>query len=140
ELLEEGTLPTTRLVAVVGPGLRASRLVRCQPGADLSEICYRSLKPGPTVILSGSVLDGAQARWLGGKDRQVTVLPRSHTKPHRHWLEAARRRASRPGPRIATAAVGEAWGGLVPGMALLRALSVGDDEASAEPGSLSLVD
>ncbi|WP_248306593.1 Na(+)-translocating NADH-quinone reductase subunit A [Devosia sp. MC521] len=140
ELLEEGTLPTTRLVAVVGPGLRASRLVRCQPGADLSEICYRSLKPGPTVIFSGSVLDGAQARWLGEKDRQVTVLPRSDTKPQRHWLDAALRRASRPEPIIATAAVEEALGGFMPGMALLRALSVGDDEAAAELGALSLVE
>jgi Na+-transporting NADH:ubiquinone oxidoreductase subunit A len=139
-LLEEGILPATRLVAVVGPGLRASRLVRCQPGADLSEICYRSLKPGPTAILSGSVLDGVRARWLGEKDRQVTVLQHSDTKPQRHWLEAALRRASRPEPIIATAAVEEALGGFMPAMALLRALSVGDDEAAAELGALSLVE
>ena len=139
-LLAEGTLPATRLVAVAGPGLRASRLLRCQPGADLREICYRSVKPGPAAILSGSVLDGAQARWLGEKDRQVTVLQRPDMKPQRHWLEAALRRASRPEPIIATAAVEEALGGFMPGMALLRALAVGDDETAAELGALSLVE
>lgn len=138
-LLSDGHLPATRLVAVAGPGLRETRLVRCQPGADLRELCYAHMTPGPRVILSGSVLEGREARWLGFRDRQVTVLERHDPMP-RHWLEAALRRASRAEPIIATAAVEQALGGAMPGMALLRALSVGDDEAAAELGALSLLE
>ncbi len=140
ELLATGSLPITRLVSVAGPGMRETRLVRCQPGADLREICYKHSKPGQTVILSGSVVDGTPSRWLGYHDRQVTVLERSDATPRHHWLDAALRRASRPEPIIATAAVEQALGGLVPGMALLRALSVGDDEAAADLGVLSLLE
>ena len=139
-LLSEGHLPATRLVAVAGPGLRETRLVRCQPGADLRELCYAQMTPGPRVILSGSILEGREARWLGFRDRQVTVLERHDPKPPRHWLEAALRRASRAEPIIATAAVEQALGGAMPGMALLRALSVGDDEAAADLGALSLLE
>src|SRR5690606_3617976 len=39
-LLSEGQLPATRLISVAGPGLRETRLIRCQPGADLRELCY----------------------------------------------------------------------------------------------------
>jgi Na+-transporting NADH:ubiquinone oxidoreductase subunit A len=140
ELLATGSLPATRLVSVAGPGLRETRLVRCQPGADLREICYKHSKPGQTVILSGSVLDGAPSRWLRYHDRQVTVLGRSDTKPQQHWLDAALRRASRPEPIIATAAVEQALGGMMAGMALLRALSIGDDEAAVDLGALSLLE
>src|SRR5690606_15899050 len=98
------------------------------------------MSPGPRMILSGSVLGGHEARWLGFRDRQVTVLERREPKRQRHWLEDALRRASRPEPIIATAAVEQALGGPMPGMVLLRALSVGDDEAVAELGALSLLE
>ena len=139
-LLSNSRLPETRLVAVAGPGLRETRLVRCQPGADLRELCYTHMSPGPRVILSGSVLEGREARWLGFRDRQVTVLERPDSAVPRHWLEAALRRASRAEPIIATAAVEQALGGAMPGMALLRALSIGDDEAAVELGVLSLLE
>lgn len=140
ELLATGRLPTTRLVSVAGPGLRRTRLVRCQPGADLRELCYASMSPGPRTILSGSVLDGREARWLGWRDRQMTVLKRPGTTARRHWLHSALRGAAPAEPIIATAAVEQAMGGGMPGMALLRALSVGDDEAAAELGALSLLE
>ncbi|WP_245958393.1 Na(+)-translocating NADH-quinone reductase subunit A [Pelagibacterium sediminicola] len=139
QLLSEGRLPETQVVSVAGPGLREARLVRCPPGADLRELCYAFMSPGPRIILSGSVLDGRESRWLGFHDRQVTVLERREPTP-RHWLDAALRRASRPEPVIATAAVEQALGGAMPGMALLRALSVGDDEAAVDLDVLSLVE
>ncbi|MFD2648335.1 Na(+)-translocating NADH-quinone reductase subunit A [Devosia albogilva] len=139
QLLSEGRLPETQVVSVAGPGLREARLVRCPPGADLRELCYAFMSPGPRIILSGSVLDGRELRWLGFHDRQVTVLERREPTP-RHWLESALRRASRPEPVIATAAVEQALGGAMPGMALLRALSVGDDEAAIDLDVLSLVE
>lgn len=139
-LLAEGRLPETQLVSLTGPGLREARLVRCPPGADLHELCHALLSPGPRTILTGSALDGREARWLGFRDRQATVLKRGEPGPPRHWLGAALRRASRPEPIIATAAVEHALGGTVPGMALLRALSVGDDEAAVGLDVLSLVE
>lgn len=139
-LLTDGQLPATRLVSVAGPGMSETRLLRCQPGADLREICHAHMSPGQNLILSGSMLDGVPSRWLGFRHRQVTVIRRPPVPAARHWLQAALYGASRPEPVIATAAVREALGGLVPGMALLRALSVGDDEAAAELGALSLLE
>jgi Na+-transporting NADH:ubiquinone oxidoreductase subunit A len=140
QLLALGRLPQTQLVAVAGPGMRSTRLLRCQPGADLRELCHGYMTPGPRIVLSGSVLGGREARWLGFRDRQVTVLRRAEPAASRHWLEAALRRASRAEPVIATAALEQALGGPLPGIALLRALSVGDDEAAVELGALSLLE
>ena len=89
--------------------------------------------------LGGALILATILVWLGFHDRQVTVLERREPTP-RHWLEAALRRASRPEPVIATAAVEHALGGAMPGMALLRALSIGDDEAAIELDILSLVE
>jgi Na+-transporting NADH:ubiquinone oxidoreductase subunit A len=139
-LLALGRLPATRLVSVAGPGLREVRLVRCQPGADLRALTFAHMTPGPRAILSGSAIEGRESRWLGLRDRQVTVLPRRMPASAPHWLGAALRRASRPEPVIATAAVEQALGGLLPAMPLLRALAVGDDEAAVQLGALSLVE
>lgn len=138
-LLAEGMLPATRLVSLAGPGLREPRLVQCQPGADLRELCYADMLPGQKLILSGSLLEGREQRWLGFRDRQVTVL--DHTKPRTklHWLGAALRRASRPQPVIPTAALEQAMGRM-PALPLLRALAVGDDETVIELGGLSLLE
>lgn len=139
-LLVEGRRAATRLVSVAGPGLRETLLLRCQVGADLRELTHAYTKPGPRVLLSGSALDGDEARWLGPRDRQVTVLPRVEAMPRLNWFEAALRRVSRPAPIIATAAVEHALGAPMPGVALLRALAVGDDEAAAEVGALSFLE
>lgn len=140
QLLSTGRLPATRLVGIAGPGLRETLLVRCQPGADLRELCHAYMTPGQQAILSGSVLEGDESRWLGFRDHQVTVIGRPQPKSRTHWLETALRRASRPEPIIATAAVDQALGGSFAGMALLRALSVNDDETAMDLGLLSLLE
>lgn len=139
-VLTEGTLPATRLVSLAGPGMREPRLVRCQPGADLRELCYAHMRPGQNHILSGSLIDGREARWLGFADRQASVVMRRDAKPARNWLEAALRRAAQPEPLIPTMALEQALGDYAPGVALLRALSVGDDETVAELGGLSFLE
>lgn len=139
-LLGEGTLPATRLVSLSGPGMREPRLVHCQPGADLRELCYADMLPGQKLILSGSALDGQASRWLGFRARQVTVLERAKSRPKRHWLDAALRGASRPEPTIPTAALEHAMEDYVPALPLLRALSVGDDETVVDLGGLSLLE
>jgi Na+-transporting NADH:ubiquinone oxidoreductase subunit A len=139
-LLETGLLPETRLVSIAGSALRQARLVRCQPGADLRGLVHGFVKPGAHAILSGSALDGHEARWLGQRDRQATAMGRSGGGQPGHWLTSALRRASRPVPLIPTAALEQSLGGALPAAALVRALSAGDRESAVRLGALSLVE
>ncbi|WP_157236485.1 Na(+)-translocating NADH-quinone reductase subunit A [Wenxinia marina] len=139
-LLATGRAQMRRHVHVAGPALRESRSVLTQPGADLRGLTYRVAAPGPHVLLSGSALDGREARWLGFRDRQVTALPRAARAGPPHWLIAALTRSARPRPIIPTAALTQAFGGALPAAAFVRALSAGDDETAMSLGVLSLLE
>ena len=139
-LLETGLLPQTRLVSITGAALRAPRLVRCQPGANLRALTRTLVMPGPYELISGSALDGRSALWLGPLDRQVTVLPRALPPTRRHWFRAALERAARHAPIIPTAALNQALGGDLPAAALVRALAAGDAEAFIDLGGLTLLE
>ncbi|SDZ34680.1 Na+-transporting NADH:ubiquinone oxidoreductase subunit A [Jannaschia faecimaris] len=138
-LLATGLGPETRLISVAGPATTEARLVRCQPGADLRGLCRGRVVHGPHIVQTGSPLDARPARWLGARDRQVTVIHGAPPARPRHWLIAALRRGARPHPIIPTAAADRALGGAMPTMALLRALAVGDRETAIRLGALSLV-
>ncbi|MDG4647329.1 Na(+)-translocating NADH-quinone reductase subunit A [Roseibacterium sp. SDUM158017] len=140
ELLGTGVLPQTRVVSVAGPALTETRLLRCQIGADTRGLSYGAVRPGPHAILAGSPLDGRAAHWLGPRDRQVSVLPEPPGETRPHWFLSALTRSSRPKPLIPTAALSQAAGGAFPVMAMLRALSTGDDETATRLGALSLVE
>ena len=139
-LLATGVLPQTRLVSVAGPAMSETRSLRCQIGADLRELTYGATLPGPHRLLSGSALDGHAAHWLAPLHRQVTALPQdpAHNRPH--WFIAALTSWSLPRPVIPTAALDQAAGAAFPVMAMVRALSVGDDETALKLGVLSLVE
>ncbi|MBW0159579.1 Na(+)-translocating NADH-quinone reductase subunit A [Sedimentimonas flavescens] len=140
-LLASGYLHSTRLVALTGDALRGAKLVRCQPGADLRGLAQPYLQAGPHDVLSGSVLDGRPAHWLGPRDRLVTVLKRGATPQRRHWFGAALARAAHNAPIIPTAALESSMGGAaLPAAALVRALAAGDAEAFMQLGGLSLVE
>lgn len=139
-LLETGLLAETRLVSVAGPALREARTLRCQPGADLRQLCHGLVRPGPHEVWTGSALDGREAHWLGGRDRQATVIETPHRPDRPHWFQAALARASRPKPLIPTAALDQALGGALPVMPFLRALAAGDSETFARLGGLSLLE
>jgi Na+-transporting NADH:ubiquinone oxidoreductase subunit A len=139
-LLTEGLVDETRHVRIAGPAMRQTRLVRCQPGADMRGLSRGHVQPGPHAILSGSALDGHEARWLAHRDRQVTVIDRLGGGQGGHWLLSALRRASRPVPVIPTAALEQSLGGALPAAALVRALSSGDSETAVRLGALSLVE
>ncbi|WP_197945383.1 Na(+)-translocating NADH-quinone reductase subunit A [Oricola thermophila] len=134
-----GLVPETRLVSVTGTALREPRLVRCQAGADLRALSYRQVRPGRHSVLAGSVLDGQEARWLGARDRQATVISGEMPSRDHHWFLSALRRASRPLPLIPTAAVDHAMGGEIPAVAFLKAVAVGDTETAIRLGALSLL-
>lgn len=137
--LDTGLLRETRLVALGGGALKAPRLVRCQPWADLRGLVQGHVRPGPHVLLSGSALDGRVSRWLRPGDRQVTAMTPEDHAPAGHWFLSALRRASRPLPLIPSAAVDRALGGDIPAMPFLRALAAGDDETAIRLGVLSLL-
>lgn len=139
-LLETGLIPETRLVSVAGPALREARTLRCQPGADLKQLCHGLVRPGPHEVWTGSALDGRESHWLGGRDRQTTVIESAHRPDRPHWFQAALARASRPKPLIPTAALDQSLGGALPAMPFLRALASGDSETFARLGGLSFLD
>lgn len=140
EFLATGLVPETRIVSVSGPALKEHRLMRCQPGADLRALCFDIVKPGLHRLLAGSYLDGFESRWLGTRSRQVTALSGPAPKVKQHWFSAALRSAGRPLPIIPTAALEQAFGGLVPSAALVRAISSNDSETAARLGALSLIE
>lgn len=140
EFLTSGLLPETRLVSVSGTALREPRLMRCQPGADLRALCFDIVKPGPHRLLAGSYLDGIETRWLGTQSHQVTALSGSVPKIKQHWFSAALRKAGRPLPIIPTAALEQAFGGLIPSAALVRAIASNDSETATRLGALSLIE
>jgi Na+-transporting NADH:ubiquinone oxidoreductase subunit A len=139
ELLTTGYVPPTRLVNVAGEGLRHSRLVRTQPGADVRGLTHLHTVPGPHRLLSGSPLEGVEVHWLGTRDRQVSVVA-GHL-PHRdsHWFLTALSRSARSYPVIPTRALTEAFGAALPAAAFVRALSAGDDETAMRLGLLSFL-
>lgn len=140
ELIETGMVPETRLVSVTGPALTEQRVVRCQPGADMRGLCLGFVRPGPHHIMAGSHIDGHPGHWLGPRDRQVTVLGDDGEHRRSHWFSAALTKAARPLPIIPTAALEQALGGDIPAVALIRALSAGDQETATGLGALSLVE
>ena len=138
--IETGLVPETRLVSISGSALRESRMVRCQPGADLRALSFDIVKPGPHRLLSGSSLDGVEGRWLGPWRRQVSVVVGTGSDRPSHWFSAALRRSSRPMPIIPSAALDHAFAGILPAALLVRALAANDAEAAIRLGALSLVE
>jgi len=74
-----GEIPTDRVIALGGPGVETSRLLRTRVGASLEELLADELNSDEQRIVSGSVLDGTTAAgpmaFLGRFHLQVSVLP-----------------------------------------------------------------
>lgn len=74
-----GQVPTDRVIALGGPGVKSPRLVRTRIGASLEELLADELNSGEQRIVSGSVLDGTTAMgkmaYLGRYHLQISVLP-----------------------------------------------------------------
>ncbi|SFD84710.1 Na+-transporting NADH:ubiquinone oxidoreductase subunit A [Roseivivax sediminis] len=138
-LLVTGLLPETRLVSVAGAAMNETLLLRCQPGADMRGLSHGHVRPGPHVLMAGSPLDGREARWLGPRERQVTVNPQARAAS-RHWFQSALTRSSTQVPVIPTAALEQSVGGAFPAAAMIRALASGDDETAMKLGVLSLLE
>ena len=78
KLFETGQLPTERVIALGGPGVKNPRLLRTRLGASLDELLAGELEDGEQRVVTGSVLDGSIAAgplaYLGRHHLQVSVL------------------------------------------------------------------
>jgi Na+-transporting NADH:ubiquinone oxidoreductase subunit A len=141
-LLATGRVREERVVALAGPGVRTPSLIRTRAGACLADLLDGETQDGDQRVLSGSVLSGRRAEWLGRRDSQITVLP-----------EPARQAGFfRRSGGFSTALHGrpaaflplEAFEEVVPldllPVPLLRALLAGDVESAERLGCLELLE
>lgn len=74
-----GQVPTDRVVALGGPGVKNPRLIRTRIGASLDELLADELNSGELRVVSGSVFAGTTAEgpmaFLGRHHLQISVLP-----------------------------------------------------------------
>jgi Na+-transporting NADH:ubiquinone oxidoreductase subunit A len=84
DLFLTGTLNTTRVVALGGPGVERPRLLRTLMGASLEELTAGELDGADNRLISGSVLSGTEAEspvaFLGRYHLQVSVLPEDRSR------------------------------------------------------------
>jgi Na+-transporting NADH:ubiquinone oxidoreductase subunit A len=144
-LFNTGSTWSERVVSIAGPAVAEPALVRTLPGADIDELIAGNLKPGAVRVVSGSLLSGRRARYLGRYHQQVSVLfegwgEGEHSRS-RFWRSGRNTALNgRPGPVVPIAAYERVMPFDILPVPLLRALSVGDDETAARLGCLELLE
>lgn len=140
-LTETGQLFNERTVALGGPAMRDPRLVATRVGASLDDLLADALEPGATM-LSGSVLTGRPAHYLGRYHTQVTALAPAPNGAIRQLGSALARVLgdSRPGPIIPIAGYDHAMALDLLAVPLVRALAVADAETAERLGALELAE
>ena len=91
KLFTEGTVPTSRVVALGGECLLKPRLVKTLLGASTNELLADGIGQSEGYrVLSGSVLDGRSANanvaYLGRYHNQVSVIPEDGARRLFGWL------------------------------------------------------
>ena len=98
KLFTTGELNVDRVVSIAGPTVKNPRLIKTRVGASLDELLSNELKSGDNRVISGSVLDGAQAAvttaFLGRFDLQITALAEGRDRPFMGWASAGANRHS----------------------------------------------
>lgn len=148
DVIALGALRTTgaywseRIVALTGPCVQNPALVLTRLGACLADLLAGELRTGDTQVISGPLLSGRKAAFLGHYHTQVLVLPEAQALRRPGWLARILGTAnqSKPVPLIATGALESAMALDILPVPLLRALSVGDTEAAERLGCLELVE
>lgn len=142
-LLETGRLPGERIVAIAGSGVRDPALVPLPVGASLDDALAGELSDGRVRVISGPVLSGREAGFLGRYHNQVTVIAREDDAATGRGL------LSRLGGLLAGASDSaiiprEAFERVMPldilPVPLLRALSIGDAETARDLGCMELLE
>ena len=111
-LFLDGTLYTSRVIALGGPQVEKPRLINTRLGADLQALTAGELKGGDTRVLSGSVLGGravqSDTAYLGRYDIQVTALAEGRHRDFMGWLSPGANKHSVMGIYLSS------WFGLKP--------------------------
>jgi Na+-transporting NADH:ubiquinone oxidoreductase subunit A len=162
-----GHLITEKVVSLAGPAVLKPQLIKTRPGAEISEICVGELISSPIRILSGSILDGRQAKgfhqFVGRYHNQISALHEGSGRSFFSWaLPGGDRFSLKP---VFTSALDRArkfamntalWGGeraifpldsyekvmpldIIP-LALLKSLAIGDTENARNLGCLELIE
>ncbi|GHD99718.1 hypothetical protein U879_06240 [Defluviimonas sp. 20V17] len=150
-LLATGAIPTLRTLSVAGPGLGGpTRLFRAPLGVELADLmaaantaANSNANTAATRLVSGSVLAGRAARFLGRHDLQVTV-------PNRHGQAPQPRSAlgwildRLPRAETGVTQPSEAFEQVFPfdilPVPLMRALAAGDIETAERLGGLEMLE
>ncbi len=166
-LFSTGRLPTEKVVALSGPGVKDPRLIKIRRGGNIKEICAGQLISTPVRVLSGSVLDGRKVeehyKFVGHFHNQISALHEGSGRGLFNWGHPGGDRFSiKPAftsalDRTRKFAMNTAlWGGeraiypidsydrvmpldIVP-LALLKSISVCDTEKCRSLGALELIE
>lgn len=89
-LFTTGKIDTARVVALAGPQVSAPTLLRTRVGASLDELTAGRLVSGDNRVISGSVLNGRNAKgafaYLGRYANQVSVLLEGREREFMGWV------------------------------------------------------
>lgn len=141
-LFMRGEVWTERVVALAGPGVRAPRLCRVPLGASLADLTAGELFDADMRVISGSVMSGRKAPYLGRYHLQVSVIAEGWDTPKPLFPPWAASTAlnGRPGPLVPLASFERVMPLDIPPVPLLRSLSVGDRDTALRLGCLELVE
>jgi len=149
KFFRSGRLWTERLIAVSGPGLEQSRLLRTRTGACLQQLLHDKPADGSRVV-SGDLLSGRQVTlntgYLGRYHQQVSVLAENPggdaemRKPDCRGKSITTALHGWPSGMLAIEAFERVWPLETPPIPLLRALLIKDTETAIKLGCLGLAE
>ena len=141
-LFETGKFSADRIISLAGPAVDEPCLMCTKIGADLYDLVVERCVTRDSHIVSGSVLSGRSARFLGRYHTQVSVLVRDQNIFGDGLFSriAMMLGGNSIGAIIPTSAYEAVMPLNIPAVPLLRALSVGDSENAERLGCLELAE
>ena len=90
-LMLDGTVDSTRVIALSGPLCKRPRLIRTVMGASMIELTNGEIDTSvPVRLISGSILSGrageGPSAYLGRYHRQITVIEEDHKQIPMGWI------------------------------------------------------
>lgn len=142
DLYKTGRFMSKRVISLAGPGVKNPKLLRAPMGSSTGDIVDGELIDERLRIISGPVLSGREAAYLGRYHAQISVLKAERKQSVRSplsrlisWQSAKDRR-----PIVAMQMLDQVLPLDVLPVPLMRALSVGDAETAKKLGCLALVE
>lgn len=141
-LFGTGRIWAERIVSVAGPAVRDPCLVCTTLGADLNDLVAGNAHTADIELVSGSLLSGRPARYLGRYHLQVAAMaPGKRRNGQGILARIADAFGKRETAAIIPVAAHESVMALdIAAVPLLRALSVGDSETAERLGCLELAE